>query len=382
MALKKRGCNYYSYFRIHGKQVGVKLETPNKSEATRIETVLLRAVRLSDYGGLDPTARAAAIRLFENQGWELPAQLNDHRPTDNLTLVRSVELFLKYPTVRSCKAKARYAYCLENLMLKLGREKSVKDIWAPEIRLYQAERLAENAAPTTINWETSTLSRLFGVLMELKLVEANPCRLVKQLSRKTSERQAYVALTDVQRIAEKCPEWFRRIIWTAYYSGMRRSEILELRRPQVNLGRRTITLSPAQTKEAAWKKIPIHKALTPIFEDALRVTALGSDHVFLVQDKNGVRPIGVETAKNPWRRACDSLKLPKPWPHLHDLRHSFKTNARLSGMDPEIREGILGHSTRVRSVSERYGLVRDEELVTAIDAMSFDHGTTQILVAR
>ena len=51
-------------------------------------------------------------------------------------------------------------------------------------------------------------------------------------------------------------------------------------------------------------------------------------------------------------------------------------------MDPEIREAILGHSTKERSVSERYGRISDQELVSAIDSMTFDHGETEILVAK
>jgi integrase len=38
---------------------------------------------------------------------------------------------------------------------------------------------------------------------------------------------------------------------------------------------------------------------------------------------------------------------------FHDLRQTWKTKARRSGMDPEIRESFMGHSTRMRSVSER-----------------------------
>lgn len=51
-------------------------------------------------------------------------------------------------------------------------------------------------------------------------------------------------------------------------------------------------------------------------------------------------------------------------------------------MDPEIREAILGHQFKQRSVSERYGRISDEELLNAIDNMSFDHGPTEILVSR
>ena len=68
---------------------------------------------------------------------------------------------------------------------------------------------------------------------------------------------------------------------------------------------------------------------------------------------------------------------------VHKLRwrHTWKTNARRPGIDSEIRESILGHSDRNLDVSERYGVISDDELVNAIDKFTYDHGLTQILVA-
>ena len=264
----------------------------------------------------------------------------------------------------------------------MGKEKPLRDIWAPAVRLYQADRLAEGASPTTVNWETSTLSRIFRVMVELRLVDANPVRIVEQLSRKGSEREAHIATEDVRVLAERCPMWFSPLVWTAFYTGMRRGEILGLKRSVVNLSRRIITLSPEETKEGHWKRVPIHRELVPILEETMRLTVLGCDDVFLVRDRKGLRPIAFDTVRNPWPRACKKLDLKKPWPRFHDLRHTWKTNARRSGMDPEIREAILGHSTRERSVSERYGRISDQELVNAIDSMTFNHGETEILVAK
>jgi hypothetical protein len=51
-------------------------------------------------------------------------------------------------------------------------------------------------------------------------------------------------------------------------------------------------------------------------------------------------------------------------------------------MDQEIRESILGHSSKQRLVSERYGRISNKEPVSAIDSMTFDHGETEILVAK
>ncbi len=62
----------------------------------------------------------------------------------------------------------------------------------------------------------------------------------------------------------------------------------------------------------------------------------------------------------------------------HGLRHTWKTNARRSGMDPEIREAIMGHVGRARSVRERYGQISDQELLKATNLLTFDHGETEI----
>ena len=67
---------------------------------------------------------------------------------------------------------------------------------------------------------------------------------------------------------------------------------------------------------------------------------------------------------------------------FHDLRHTWRTNARRSGIDPQIAEAILGHCFSKRSVNGRYGYIDDEELVRAFDKMTFSHGDTKILVAR
>jgi hypothetical protein len=49
-------------------------------------------------------------------------------------------------------------------------------------------------------------------------------------------------------------------------------------------------------------------------------------------------------------------------------------------MDPEICESIMGHWFKEKSVSERYGRISNEELLQAVDSMTFDHGASEILV--
>ncbi|MBM4329042.1 MAG: site-specific integrase [Deltaproteobacteria bacterium] len=382
MSVARRGKTYHLAIRPFGKLVYVATAAQTKAEARRIEMALLTACRSSDYRGLDPVSREVCVRMFHNQQWELPVDLApQERPQEELTLWRAVETFLNYPGIKESATRERYKSAVTHLVRILGKAKPVKSIWVPDVRRYQMIRISEKAAPDTVNRELSTLSKLFTVLIEMQALETNPVRLVKRLSAKSGERQVYLSRDLVEKIAHACPPWFRLMIWTAYFTGMRRGELLNLTRHRVNLFRRMIYLGPEATKERSWKRVPLHMELVPMLEEAMKIASLETDHVFLIRDSKSMRPAQVEASKNPWGRACEKLGLEKPRPRFHDLRHTWKTNARRSGMDPEIRESIMGHWSRTRTVSERYGYVSDEELLKAIDGLTFDHGETQIWVA-
>ncbi|MGO9116833.1 MAG: tyrosine-type recombinase/integrase [Desulfomonilaceae bacterium] len=394
MALRRRGKAWHIRFRpFKGcQEIGLATNATTKQEAAHTERQILTACKSGDFSFLDPSARAACLTMFHNQGWEVPSSLANDQPAprEDLTLWRACELFIKYPEIASKPNNWRYDYSIAHLVSKLGKDRPVKFITVPDLKNYQVERRKENAAAATVNREIGTLSRIFGVMIEMQLVEDNPARLVKRLSEKEGERQVYLSLQDVLLIMDRCPKWFKPMVLTAYYTGMRRGEMLELTRKQVNFSSRIITLYPkktsqgASTKEGQWKRVPIHRELVPVLEETFKVSILTSEKVFLLQDGQSIRPLGIETFKNVWPRACEALKedelLQEPFPRFGDLRHTWKTNARRSGMDPEIREAILGHAERGKSVIERYDRISNNDLLHAIDSMTFDHGETEIFV--
>ncbi len=111
---------------------------------------------------------------------------------------------------------------------KLGRDRPLKSLWVPDLKEYREKRMAEGATPATINRETAPLSKLFSVMIAGKLIENNPVRLVKALSEESGKRHVYLSRESVQAVADHCPAWYQPILWTAYYTGMRRGEILGL----------------------------------------------------------------------------------------------------------------------------------------------------------
>jgi len=378
MAVNKRAKKWHIKFRVFGKQVGVATKAKHKAEAQRVEKMVLTACNSGDYSSLDTDSREVCVRMFQNQGWEVPQDLLSERPVrKELTLWEGIEICLKYPEVRNSPNRERHEYAFLRLAEKWGKDLPISSIWIPQVKEYQIARLADGAAGSTINKEKAALSKMFQVLMELRYVDVNPARLVKNLSEKSSEREVYISQQDFTKIIDEVPLWVRPIAQTAYYTGMRRGEILGLTVKQVNLQSRIILLKPEDVKEGKWKRVPIHRDLVYILTQRMKNRVNDSERIFLVDG----RPPYPDSLRKPWVEAVEKLGL-DPAPRFHDLRHTWKTNAMRSGMDQEIRERILGHWNRARNVNERYGRISDADLVKAIDSMTFDNGDTEILVAK
>ena len=58
---------------------------------------------------------------------------------------------------------------------------------------------------------------------------------------------------------------------------------------------------------------------------------------------------------------------------MRDFRHTWKTNAQRAGIDPVARNAIVGLAS-ARPVEDRYIHLSDEELLRAVDSITFDHG--------
>jgi integrase len=260
-----------------------------------------------------------------------------------------------------------------------GKDKPAKEIWIPHVKEYQIHRLNQGAAAAMVNREKSSLSKTFQVLVELRHMDVNPARLVKPLSEKSSRRSVYLSHEDFQKIVAHLPGWYQPIAQAAFFTGMRRGEVLGLTWKRINLKARMIYLGPDDVKEKDWKRVAIHLELLPILERLRHQQVIGLDRIFM---HNGSPVTHRDQVRWAWDRNAAKVEGLDPLPHFHDLRHTWKVNARRSGMHPEIETAIMGHASRAKGVHEGYGRISNEELIAAIDKVTFDHGPTEIWVTE
>lgn len=387
-AIEKQKTGYSLRFRPLGKQVRVPVPVETKEQVVKTKEAVERACRSGQFSKLSSLEKDVARISFEKSSFEVPAGLvlptyAQLSPPGKMTLWQGIEKFVNYDGIVGTQALERDMVTLCHAARIWGKEKPIKDIWVPEIRHYmkarrESPRVKKNG---TLNRERGSLLKFFRVMIELEEIDKNPVKFVKRLSEKDGEREVYISYQDFLRIVDCASSWFpwfEPIVQSVYFGAMRRGEVINLTHKRLSLEDRLCYFGPKNTKEAAKKRVPIHKTLLEVLR---RTVDLSKDHdlVFLINDSDGkgIRPPSKDSLKNPWRKIVDALGL-TPRPRLTDLRSTWKRNAFLSGIPERISETIMGHWYAEKSVSRRYGWVSDGELVQAIDMLRVDNGPTHI----
>jgi len=387
MGLTKIGEKYYVSFKWKGHRIRTVTPATNSTDAKRIEKAVKTAFKIGTFGHLEPECLDVVIRTYENKGWALPPELARPEPAEELTLIKATREYLKAdPKHRS----ERNLYAMNRIVEHFGESFPVAQIKVAQVRQYQVAR-QKKVENSTVNREVSVLSGVLRNQVELGHLDFNPCLMVKRLP--ANQRDSYLSWEDFNRLLEHS-WWLHDVLVMLYYTGMRFNEVVNLRWEMFKPERRMLVLPPRATKEGKNpnklklrpKRVPLRKEAFELLESLRRteggkvVQATGRIFVYSGRFKDNDKMYhGMEiehsTVRKCWARATRLAEVPEL--QIRDLRHTWKTNAQRSGMDPTTRNLIVGHSVE-RSVADRYIRVSDEELLKAVDSMGFDNGWTEL----
>lgn len=281
----------------------------------------------------------------------------DKDPAVRLSLFQVCDWYLALPEVKAKKSFGRDEEMIKHLKRLLGGETKIKDITAGKVESYQRQRLAElsprrvneTVKPATINKEVTCLKTIFNRAVRHGKLDNNPISQIRKLA-ENNVRMRVLAHEEIESLIKACPYHLRPVVEMAYYTGMRRSEIVFLTWDEVDLDKGFIRLSASRTKTNAARNIPLHPRLKEILRQLPR--GLRTNRVFLLKGKPFAE------IKRSFNKACRDASLNNFT--FHDLRHCALNNLRLAGNDYFRIMAISGHKTM--SVFKRYNLVTEEEL--------------------
>jgi integrase len=179
--------------------------------------------------------------------------------------------------------------------------------------------------------------------------ERNPTRGVRPL-KLNNVRDRVLSREEYDCLITLLPAYLQPAVSLAYYTGMRKGEILNLTWDQVDLREGFIHLEPEDTKTQEGRDIPLNGELMAMLQAMPR--GLPGVHVF---SYNGQPIKGI---KRSFKTACKNAGIENFT--FHDLRHTAINNWRLAGHDYFRIMAASGHKTM--SVFKRYNTVSREEL--------------------
>ncbi len=228
-------------------------------------------------------------------------------------------------------------------------------------------RRGKPVTPATINRELACLKRMFSVarkgLIPLKggLPQDNPMASIN-MDRENNERDRVFSKEEFDRLLAVAPAHLKPIVLRAYYTGMRRGELLKLTWDRVDLKASVIRLRPKDTKTQEGRIIPLTKELTQMFQQFTIYLAADGQRVPQVFTYGG-KSIG--SIRRAFETACQRAGITGVV--FHDLRHTFVTNMRRAGVDYFRIMAITGH--RTMEVFKRYHTIDRDDLRQAVSQL-------------
>jgi integrase len=232
------------------------------------------------------------------------------------------------------------------------------EITPAAIRQYQIKRRQEGMSAASVNRETSGLSRMFRLGIELGRIQEMP--KFPQRLQENPPRQGFFEHEDYLKVRSYLPSSYQDILDFAYYSGWRRREVTELTWDEVDLPGRVVRLSPSRSKTKAGRLLPISQPLRQVLD---RRAKRRKRTDVLVFKRDGIT---VRQWKSAWAAACRRAGVPGRL--FHDCRRTAARNLIRAGVPERVAMMLTGHKTRC--VFDRYNIVNERELATASDRLA------------
>jgi len=209
--------------------------------------------------------------------------------------------------------------------------------------------------PATVNRMLALMKRIYNLAIREDRVEKNPCFKVSLLP-ENNKRDRVISHAEYQAIISHLPKHAEDIVTVAYYTGMRSGEIFNLTWDRVNLKEGYIDLTADDTKTSEPRRIYLNKNLLEIFSNVGKIRRIKHQNVFTYRGNP------IINIRHSFQGACKKASI-KDF-RFHDLRHTFNTNMRKSGVDRSVIMKITGHKTM--AMFERYNTVDSDDARSAM----------------
>ena len=252
--------------------------------------------------------------------------------------------FLEHEKRYSVHTIKSYSTDLEQFIQFLSSEfqvNTVKNVNFQFVRSWIAKLLSNNISPRSVNRKITTLKTYFRFLLQEDLIKQSPMQ--KIISPKTSKRlPVFVEQVKMEKLLNEIDfgvgflaQRDRLILELFYFTGIRLSELINLKNKDINYSDSTILVLGKRKKE---RLIPL---TSDILSKIKKLNASNKSKYLFTTDKGKqISTKQVYRLVNKYLSMVTTLDKKSP----HILRHTFATHMLNNGADINAIKELLGHA--------------------------------------
>lgn len=228
-------------------------------------------------------------------------------------------------------------------------QENVEQVNYGQIRNWIVSLVDSGISNSSVNRKIASLKAFYKFLLKIKQIEINPLlkhkalKVPKTLQIPFSEKEVEEALSQIQN-----PQGFeairnKLIVDLFYTTGVRRTELIHLKKINVDLAKNTIKILGKRNKERILPLLPIVANQFLLYgQERLNLAVIvDADYFFLTKKGLKLNDSFVYRLINSYFSTV-SEKVKKS-PHI--LRHTFATHLLNNGADLNSVKELLGHSS-------------------------------------
>ena len=253
-----------------------------------------------------------------------------------------METRLREHTMRTKK------YIVELKILPYFGNKRVNDITAADIRQWQNELIKIGYSPTYLKTINNQLSAIFNYAVRYYDLKSNPCAKAGSMGKSKAEEMDFWTGEEFRRFIDSVMN--KRLSYmafmTLYWTGIRLGELLALNPKDVDLEKRTISIT--KSYQRLGKKDVITPPKTPKSKRVITIPEFLAadikdymDSLYDLQENDRLFPITKYYLEHEMQRGIKESGVKRI--RVHDLRHSHASLLVELGFQPLAIAERLGH---------------------------------------
>lgn len=209
---------------------------------------------------------------------------------------------------------------------------------------YKQMRIRKGASPNTVNHELTNLSHMLRMAIRWRYIDWNVVSSVDKM--KVAERSPrFLNRAEIHRLAEAARgSHVHPLIMTALHTGMRKSELFNLKWSDIDFSQHTVTVQSKDdwhTKNYKSRTIQLTPALYEVLREHRKLhleLGIHSEYVFTYQGHQFKSNI-----KRTLSRVLEKAGLEGVT--LHTLRHTFASQLVMAGVPLREVQELMGHAS-------------------------------------